>query len=641
MKHNFFAFLFALFYAFTASSQVSVVNGWLQVSPSPDSRLIYVSDSEGDDATAQFYSPSSPEIGSNPFIPTGTIHSYKTISAAAAQLRSGYPDWILFKYGDTWTNQSFGSRAISGRNPNEPMLIGAWGTCGERPKILTGNAGLINLTGSSASFLVFSGLYAEPHTRSGTDEPVALRLIDAPFHHVWIENCYFTKFFQHLAIHRPSDLYAATNSNLTVRRCIFTDAYVTSSSHANAMYIANVDTILFEENLLDHNGWSTTVTGATPTGFRHNSYFQVSCRNLVFRDNIVARAAATGGGFRCGGIISNNLFLSNPKNIQAGTHENYDGGGGGLNWPTEFVTATITDNVIIDSRVESFEPGKGITVQRAKNSTVRNNIVAHFSSQSDYNYGIFINETESTSIDSNIIYNWGNNRSTGVEYSSAIAVGSGISTGNIFHNNDVQMGNSQGYCVSNYASFSNVSFIGNKYYNVLNPNNWFEPSGSYSSWLSASGETNSQQVQVSYPSPNNSIETYLVSLGLSGDLNSFLSHCKSQSVCNWQNNFSANSVNNYFREGFGKNTVSTSIPLYSDYSIRVFPNPAGERTIIFSEKKMKTISFINAAGKEMFSVTCNENSYSADLSAFPAGLYFVIIADEENSLVYFKLIKAR
>lgn len=74
------------------------------------------------------------------------------------------------------------------------------------------------------------------------------------------------------------------------------------------VFIDNVDSILFEDNVIDHNGWSETIAGATTNGFRHNTYFQVGNRNLIFRNNIVSRAAATGGSFRCGGIIHNNLF---------------------------------------------------------------------------------------------------------------------------------------------------------------------------------------------------------------------------------------------------------------------------------------------------------------------------------------------
>lgn len=130
----------------------------------------------------------------------------------------------------------------------------------------TGNQGFINFTGGNASYFAVVGLEVFPHTRSGIDEPTGIRIINATFDYFWIEDCYIHDFFQHLASHSTVPTTIPTSSNRYVRRNVFADAWVTSNAHANAMFINQVDTISFEENLLDRNGWHPAITGAVPTG---------------------------------------------------------------------------------------------------------------------------------------------------------------------------------------------------------------------------------------------------------------------------------------------------------------------------------------------------------------------------------------
>ena len=48
-------------------------NGWTIDEPSINSRIIYVSSTEGNDQTARFYSLTSKEVSKNPFLPQGKI----------------------------------------------------------------------------------------------------------------------------------------------------------------------------------------------------------------------------------------------------------------------------------------------------------------------------------------------------------------------------------------------------------------------------------------------------------------------------------------------------------------------------------------------------------------------------------------
>lgn len=605
-------------------AQLPVINGWTQFSPSSDSRIIYVS-ATGNDATAQSYAPTDPEVGSNPFLPTGSILPYQTIAAAVTQLRDGYPDWILFKKGDSFVNQNLGSTDYYGKNRTEPMLFASYGTSNDRPKIMTGNQQFWNATGSSANYLAFVGLEIFPHTRTTSDDPVGFRIIDAPFTSILIEDCHIHHYFQLLAFHDPVITSTPTRSNFKLRRSILERAYTLTSAHANAMFLNNIDSILFEENLLDHNGWDT-IAGANPTSFRHNSYFQVGCRNLLFRENIVSRAGATGGGFRCGGNIFNNTFLSNPKNIQFGTFETT------IDWPTEYVTGLVNYNVVLDSRVEPMQPGIGLTSERTKNSIIRDNIIAHFTPVSDYNYAVYLNETENVHFDHNIIYNWGNN-SSGIEYSSGIIVGNSLIGTTYIDSNHVQMKNSQGYCQNKYTSFSNVSYSFNSYYNINSASNWFAPSGTYASWVTASGETGSEEYEIPYLDPNRNVSTYMASIGMSGDLSNFIEQRKLMSKHNWNSDFTANTFNNYIRYGFGRETLNQE--MNNNKSLKIYPNPSSDGIFYMNINDEQTVEVYDQLGKRL---SIEVKNGILNLSSYSNGIYLAFIQSEEKNY-YFKIIK--
>ena len=101
--------------------------GWTTLSPSADSRIIYVHASGGNDATGMVYTATDAAVGSDPTQPVGTIQAFATIAAAKAHLRKGWPDWILLARGETWQeNLDLGSRPI-GRSPAERLVASAYG----------------------------------------------------------------------------------------------------------------------------------------------------------------------------------------------------------------------------------------------------------------------------------------------------------------------------------------------------------------------------------------------------------------------------------------------------------------------------------------------------------------------------------
>jgi len=106
--------------------------GWTVLRPSPDSRIIYVSSSAGDDATGRACSASDAAVGGDPFRPAGPVSAYKTVRAGLAQARDGYPDWVLLRRGDAWEEPL--GMPHNGRSASEPAVIAAWGQ-GPRPQL--------------------------------------------------------------------------------------------------------------------------------------------------------------------------------------------------------------------------------------------------------------------------------------------------------------------------------------------------------------------------------------------------------------------------------------------------------------------------------------------------------------------------
>ena len=70
--------------------------------------------------------------------------------------------------------------------------------------------------------------------------------------------------------------------------------------------------ILFQENIIDHAGYNTSIWGAGGNVFSQNVYLHDGNPPVSFIGNITSNAAATGAQVRNGGTIYNNLSIGNP-----------------------------------------------------------------------------------------------------------------------------------------------------------------------------------------------------------------------------------------------------------------------------------------------------------------------------------------
>ena len=346
--------------------------GWTVVDPSTDTRTVYVSSSEGDNSNT----------GLTPDDPVRTLRKGKSL------VRNNSADWLLLKRGDVW-RESFGQWTKSGRSADDPVVIGAYGPGDERPWIQSGDDHGLSVHGPNpVNNLAIMGLHFTPQEYEGPGYINGIRWI-SPGRNILFEDLYIERYTLNIRIDLPE---GAVGENFTLRRSIVADAFSTDT-FAQGVFVKNISSMLIEGNLLDHNGWNESVSGAEPTKFHHNIYGTRSPDALTVRGNILARASSHGVTAR-GAVVENNLFVGNSI---AG-----------------YLTAgsVVQDNVILhasDKDVFSERGGRagpgGWGLDLAGRSTATDNIAAHTPDGTRPLAG-------ASALD-NVVWNWGGRFDTG------------------------------------------------------------------------------------------------------------------------------------------------------------------------------------------------------------------------------------
>ena len=311
---------FCLVLSLTLAAQLPLNEaGWSQVAPGPDSRVIYVSSSEGDNANDGL-SPESPVA---------------TIERAAALARPGQPDHILLKTGDTFRTRFGIGNFHSGKSPEEPTVISYYGGGSVRPVVDCENH-FMSTFRAERSHIAIIGIdfYAsaqDPNAPQFNPEVfhgsrTAFSIIGSSGGNLLIEDCKFRYIgLGAFTAQEPGDF-----TNIKIRRNIVVDAWADSTyfehysdgrNRQQGMYIEDTRGVLIEENLFDHNGWNEQVPGAGKNKFNHNVYMQVNnpdSDQIRVRGNILARASAHGIQMRSGGRATDNLFVQNSVNVNVG-----------------------------------------------------------------------------------------------------------------------------------------------------------------------------------------------------------------------------------------------------------------------------------------------------------------------------------
>ncbi len=544
LKKIFFLFLISL--CSLSFSQLPIDSqGWTILTPSSDSRVIFVSSSSGSDSNTGLY----------------FLSPKKTIAAGLALLRDGFPDYLLLKRGDVWY-ESFGVFNKGGRGAAEPIVISSYdptgSPCSARPLIKSGNDDGFKTQGGISSKkdnIVLLGIHfyankrdpKSPEYDPSVPSTVGLS-IRKPSENILVEDCVVEFYKDNVqVISVPAN---GAIKNFKMRRSVCADAYssTSTSAHAQGVYIDKVHGVLFEENIFDHNGWHDTIGGAAATIFNHNFYIQYSdssmhCKDVIIRGNIIARASSHGLQLRPGGIADNNLFLQNGLAMFNG----------------RYFPSTTTNNVVLDGKnIAASSRGMGIEIKRNAHAIIANNIVAHKTNvnvgdryayeirYNPYEYEVPVSHIE---FKNNIAYNW---RGPCLDVNSMPVSGDTyIVEQNEFHNFH------NNYLVNNMGATipPGFQYSKNTYYDNAAVNKWFRVgSTNYDTagWKNLSGEAGPKFQQINYIDPNRDIASYQSTLGGVASLEEFLLEARKQSKCNWRKEYTAVGVNNYIRKGFCK-----------------------------------------------------------------------------------------
>lgn len=540
-------------------------DGWTVFEPSVDSRIMYVSEA-GNDSTAQVYGA---EDFADPFDPSGEL-AFSTYAGALASVRNGYPDWILFRRGDSFTAQI---DPRPGRGASEYSIVGSYGLSGGlpilKPTSPSAGAALFNSKALEYSAVINIDFYhdsRDPTSASyvGIEGTIGFRIYSGSSGIVssfMFEGCKF-RFFINNEIQM---IGSGSIHDVVIRRTSVTDNYAGSGGHSQGMFAANLQGILLEENVFDHNGWYSQAPGSpgTATIYNHNTYFE-NCHNVTYHRNVFLRPSSIHNKFTAndGFASSTNITLSGNLYVDGEVGLSL---GGNVAAPYRWHNMSVMDNVLIEigrSRPTNRTLAWGIDVVDWQGGVVRNNyILYNTTSGVDYAYGINLTGVSSgVIVENNVVYNLnGINEGT---HSSGFRFGTNSSTppegspyfdNVVLQNNQIVQPNHSFYMVASDQPMnvlSDITFNSNLYHSA-NEASAFRVAGvnySLSQWSSQTGDTSTFGPDP-FSSPR-TIEGYMVNVGTGISIDDFITACRSQSRHSWDNRYMAVTVNEWIKLGF-------------------------------------------------------------------------------------------
>jgi hypothetical protein len=513
-------------------------DGWTVFEASPDSRLVYVSSSTGDDG----------RDGSSP------DQAVLTLARGMDLVRDGQHDFLLLRRGDAFRDVSFG-RFKSGLDGDRRLVVASFGDSTERPRLEVSSHAL-NHDGHPRSYLAFVGLEINSYTMdpdhpsySGDNVSGGFRLVGSG-DDILIEDCRF-QYCELVVQSYGGDQYR----NVEVRRNIISTNYAHGTCPSNnairpsGMYSSHVDGLSIVENLWDHNGWNEDVATACATMYNHNMYLSGG-HQLVVRGNLILRASSMGIKMRSDStgdfndiLIEDNLFIEGEIGL---------GIGGNTSEPLRFVDVVVRNNVF--SHISRTTPtGRDFAwlmeMQDNQRALVTGNLFMNQPWHTN-TYGLSLHggTLEDITVEGNWFY--------GVRQRHLqLDVQAGWQNIQVRDNNylDTDLG---AQLVDHSGSFAQVSYAANHYSSSAAASDWFGIDGSAQSlaqWQAASGEADADTNVPAPPDPNRSLETYCSDvLGLPADLTAFIQEAENQSRHRWLPELSAPVINDYIRAGFGQ-----------------------------------------------------------------------------------------
>jgi hypothetical protein len=468
-------------------------SGWTVFTASNDTKKFYVSASGNDSNDG--LSEAKPK---------------KTLSAGIAQLRSGYPDWLLLKRGDVWTNQAL-NLAKKGRSAAEPMLIDAYGS-GNRPRLdfcvdeWTPAADFNNADNVCVVSIEFyaykrdpaNSAYAAGSTSGEKSMATGVNLRGSGSNFT-MEDCKIS-FYRH-----NFDCIGAYQTP-KLHRCVVLDCYdwhQPSSGNTEGVFFSYCKNAILSECIFDSCGW---VGSHTPITLSHSGYFRQpnSQGNGTTGPGTMtgcwlSRNAADGGQLRRGGTITKNFSTLHATGFECG-HNKDDGEGSAVS--TE---GNVSDNVITRSQnVGAGRTGHGFVLDSCQGSgvTAQRNIVCNLHENARHTGGgsgalwvqpIYLEKCSSVKVIDNIVFDWPTDDNRGVY--------------------DAQSGGG----------------------NIMTPNKI---------------DMNGDNSEYHFSDPKRTLAKYYKSIGGTEDEVACINAVRKQAKGAWNDKLTAKAVVNYFRAGF-------------------------------------------------------------------------------------------
>jgi hypothetical protein len=499
---------------------------WSEAAPSLDTRLVYVSSSQGDDSQSG----------------TSIDDPVRTLAEAKSLMRDGFPDRMLLKRGDVW-HESFEAWTLSGRSANEPMVIGAYGEAAERPHIELTEQRAMYLLGSPKHLWITSLRVSAttPSERQG----FLFHYSGSDGEDLLFEDLYIEGFNGNIMVDQ-TDSATAPYNNMRFRRVISVDAVLahddgvpTTSTGTQGLFLSYTDGALIEESIFDHNGRAQDPNLEISGLFAHNIYIAADNQNFEMRGSIVANAGSHGIKCMSGGVLRDNVFLRNPINMMLG-HAHANPGGS---------VSLAENNIILDSQAINSEMprGWGINLMNLKDSFVRNNIIAGLNSQSSGGKGIIINIDDENAFDDvrlvdNAVVDW-----PGVAFT--VWLDDNAPYDLRFKRNHLDTrGDSFMFHLSEHELADEVTFADNIYYADPIPvfasvdNAYWDTS----QWQNSANDVGSTVVPyVEGKWDALSIEAYQESIAQTSTLDAFMSMARAQRQGAWDQRYTAEAVQEY------------------------------------------------------------------------------------------------
>jgi len=534
--------------------------GWTDFQALTDSgyssaRVLFVSSSSGNDTSAENHIADNGHyrISDVTFDSDGIFQSpenvspFATIQTAYAYCRDGFPDILLLERGSTWTSGVSGS-VNSGASQSAPHIIATYGSSGNRPQLTD-----VMLDCDNADCLIVSGIhfYSAEWTSAGR----AVETRGDPDYQTF-EDLFFTQKAGDI-IQGQSGSYA---SYIAFRRC----HWYHGEAHDGQLFAQHADYVLIEEcsfqepfddDYADESRFGRFFYfSSEPTGGGSEHDF---LNHVYMLGNVFYNGERDAVDLRSGGDFKYNLVVASDYN--------HFGGRGGSEDTIQSVD--IEYNAFLEGppNVSGYN---GIHLINIDGGTINENILTDNTNIGPYGYclsiagdGVCLWIARNIDITNNIFY--GRSAAFNLRTNRTLEDVQNIT----ISNNDFQLVNGSEIILQSTWDegryrFEGYTYQNNRYYSSEAADDWFTPCGSYSDWVSESGETGSSSIQLSYSAPSRTVGSYNQSLGGSATTADFMASVRAQARHNWDPDLLALSAVNYFRSGFDEDSAAYSYKSY-------------------------------------------------------------------------------